>query len=222
MMDVNDFKIGLIYRYTSPSGKMYIGQTINEKSRNCQHKTQTILADTYFAKAIRKYGFDNLEYEVLISFKPTIDKDRLKRVLDKLEQRYIKLYKTNIHEFGYNLNEGGNGNLGYEHTEEALTKITQYQQNKTEEHKHNLSIASLGVKKSEETKAKMSASKKNKKQVEKYNLEDNLIDTFNSIEDAAKSLVEGVQKTKANKIGECCNGKRKTIYNFIWKFKVLE
>jgi len=29
---------GIIYKYTSPSGKVYIGKTINEKKRLYRHK----------------------------------------------------------------------------------------------------------------------------------------------------------------------------------------
>jgi hypothetical protein len=52
---------GIIYKYTSPSGKCYIGQTINEKERKNQHKrtyikVENLKLDTAFYKSIRKYG----------------------------------------------------------------------------------------------------------------------------------------------------------------------
>lgn len=215
MYNANDFKIGVIYKYTSPSGKCYIGQTINEKSRKQKHKTDTSNGGTYFGKAIRKYGFENFKYEVLIKFKPTLDKEKLKRILNKLEQRYIKLFQSDKKEFGYNLNHGGDGNLGYNHTVETKEYLKTIP--KTEEQLTNLSKGRYT--KSEETKKKMSNSKNElKKKVAKYDLEDNLLETFDSIQDAAKSIDGLTQKTKANKIGECCNNKRKTIYGFIWKF----
>ena len=34
---------GIIYKYTSPSGKFYIGQTIDEKSRRAQFLNGEIL-----------------------------------------------------------------------------------------------------------------------------------------------------------------------------------
>ena len=33
---------GIIYKYISPSNKVYIGQTINEKNRKRQHKQQAL------------------------------------------------------------------------------------------------------------------------------------------------------------------------------------
>lgn len=220
-MNVSDFRIGVIYMYTSPNNKKYIGQTINEKSRKSHHKTDTIKGDTYFGKALQKYGFENFDYNVLIKFKPTVDIEKLKRVLDKLEQRYIKLYNSNNREFGYNLNKGGFGNIGYKHTEEMKEYLKTVP--KTSYQIECLKLGRNSCIKSEETKLKMSGShNKTKKKVEKYDLENNLLDTFNSIEDAARSIEGKVQKTKANKISACCNNYKncKTIYGYIWKFNI--
>jgi len=218
MVSVKEFRIGLIYVYISPSGKRYVGQTINESSRKSHHKNEDIKSQTYFGNAIRKYGFENFRYEVIIKFKPTPDKEKLKRVLNKLEKRYIKLYKTDMSEFGYNLNKGGEGNIGYKHTEEMKEHLKTIP--KTQEQLDNLSLGRTGYVKSEETKKKLSESQNDKKKkVQKYDLEDNLIEEFNSIADAARSIEGLVQKTKSNKIGECCGSSRKTIYGFIWKFK---
>ena len=57
---------GIIYRYISPSGKSYIGQTIDEKSRR-QHwfKPTYSYAGPKIDRARAKYGRDNFVYEVL-------------------------------------------------------------------------------------------------------------------------------------------------------------
>lgn len=52
----------------------------------------------------------------------------------------------------------------------------------------------------------------------KIKIEKNFIEEFNSIADAARSIEGFTQKTKHNKIGECCNNKRISAYNFLWKF----
>jgi group I intron endonuclease len=205
---MEDLKIGVIYKYTSPSGKVYIGQTINEKSRKYQHKNKTPKSNTYFGNAIKKYGFENFTYEVIIKFNPTSDRIKLKRVLDKLEQRYIKLYKSDIAEFGYNLNKGGNGNLGYKHTKEMKQYLKTIP--KTDKQLRNLKSGQCRKDRtiSEETKKKMSDVRKNKKGVLQYDLKLNLINTFSSIADAAKSIIsDATIKTRSNRISECINGK---------------
>lgn len=238
MKNANEFKIGVIYMYTSPSGKSYIGQTINEKSRKSQHKNNTSKLDTKFGRAIKKYGYDNLEYKILIKFKPTVDKQKLKRVLNKLEERYIILYDTR--DQGYNLTTGGDSAL---HSEESVEKIREAANHMTDEHKEKLSESARKRKElemndpekkeailnnlskgwaasnivSEETKQKMSAVKKNKKGVQQYDLEMQLVNTFSSIAEAAKSIDStSTLKTRSNRISECINGKWKTAYNFMW------
>lgn len=55
---------GVIYKYTNKiNGKIYIGQTINEKRRLNQHKKSS--ENSLFHRAIKKYGWENFEYKVL-------------------------------------------------------------------------------------------------------------------------------------------------------------
>ena len=222
MKNANEFKIGVIYMYTSPSGKKYVGQTVREKQRKYDHKMKTSKVKTVFGAAIRKYGFENLEYKVLIKFKLTNNLEKLKRVLDKLEERYIKMYKTNERSFGYNLTKGGDGTIGYKHTEEECARRKQVALEKMEDPEwkeqilDNLSKG-YGHPISEETKQKMSAVKKNKKGVQQYDLEMQLVNTFSSIAEAAKSIAStSTLKTRSNRISECINGKWKTAYNYMW------
>ena len=58
---------GIIYKSTSPSGKAYIGQTINENKRKRQHIANSKNSNSKyyylpFYAAIRKYGFDSFSY----------------------------------------------------------------------------------------------------------------------------------------------------------------
>lgn len=80
---------GIIYKYTSPSGKCYIGQTINEDRRKLQHKRAALNEnhkeyDKPFYRALRKYGWDSFEYEVLNTISADMEKD-LTDKLDALE-----------------------------------------------------------------------------------------------------------------------------------------
>ena len=117
---------GIIYKYTSPSGKNYIGQTIQGELRKDQHRRNAHNKNYsgYFLPfycAIRKYGFDSLEYEVLI----TICKDgelELIEELNKLEIYYIGKY--NSVDFGYNISLGGSGLNSFDHP--SRKEVAQY------------------------------------------------------------------------------------------------
>ena len=113
---------GVIYRYKSPSGKYYIGQTVNEERRR-----RCFLYDKYYGgskidRARMKYGPKNFEYVILM--KVTGDnQDEVKQYLDTLEIGFIKMYDSINN--GYNITEGGEGCVGFHHSEESKQKITQ-------------------------------------------------------------------------------------------------
>jgi len=217
-----DLKVGVVYKYTCPEGKIYIGQTYNERNRKSQHKNETTKdTNSKFGQALLKYGYENFKYEVIIKFNPTLDLVKLKRVLNKLERRYIKLY--NSIENGYNLVKGGEGVLGLKHSDETKEKF----KNRifTEETRKKISEGVTGKNKgrvfSEEVRKKNSDSRTNKKRVIQLELDGTIINTFSSINDAADSIENSTatKKTKNNRISDVCNGRRKLAYDFIWKFE---
>ena len=60
-------RVGSIYRFIGPTGKSYVGQTTNIPDvRNAQHrKSAEKGVQTKFYDAIRKYGFDSFDFEVV-------------------------------------------------------------------------------------------------------------------------------------------------------------
>lgn len=98
---------GLIYMKTSPSGKSYIGQTIQEENmRWYQHiydaTTQgSHFHNTPFARAIRKYGKENFITTILEANIPIEE-------LNQKEKYYIQQYNT-VAPNGYNATNGGDG-----------------------------------------------------------------------------------------------------------------
>lgn len=111
---------GIIYKYTSPSNKVYIGQTIHEHRRYMTHKRGD--GDTKFCRAIRKYGFENFTYEVIFTI-DNEDRKRIKEKLDFMERYYIRKYDSFNN--GYNMTLGGDGGAGAKHTEEFKEKISE-------------------------------------------------------------------------------------------------
>ena len=90
-----------IYKATNKvNGKLYIGQTVNYHARVQQHLRCSPKEDCLFHRAIKEYGKDNFEWEV-------IDKCNSSQKALRLERFYISLYNT--YRDGYNENKGGVG-----------------------------------------------------------------------------------------------------------------
>lgn len=114
--------IGIIYKYTSPSGKVYIGQTIEEKRRR---KTFLNLNKSYggikIDSARRKFGPHNFKYEIIENhvFK---SKSEMTVKLDEREEYYINQYDS--YRNGYNMTFGGYTNRGFKYSEEQKKKMS--------------------------------------------------------------------------------------------------
>lgn len=122
-----------IYSITNTiNGNVYIGMTNNLKRRWLEHKSpkNTLLKSNLIYKAIRKYGIENFEFNILESIEDE----------SKLCEREI--YWINTLNPKYNMNSGGRGNSGYyvsEETKEKLRNSGKKQWNeKSEEEKRKL------------------------------------------------------------------------------------
>lgn len=95
-----------IYKYTNKyDRKVYIGKSKDIELRYKQHlKTVKIIKiqkHSHFYKALRKYGIDAFDFEVLIEC--PIEN------LNYWEKFYIKYYCSNNSDYGYNMTNGGDG-----------------------------------------------------------------------------------------------------------------
>ena len=118
---------GVIYKYQSPSGKVYIGQTVDEKKRR---KTFLNINMDYAGEKInsarKKYGPENFTYEILeivINNDPNIVAEKL----NELQTLYIKKYDT--HANGYNLNDGGAYNTDSDSRQKNSEALCEYYTN---------------------------------------------------------------------------------------------
>lgn len=104
---------GVIYKATSPSGKVYIGQTTRGLSHRINSHRHTFAkflkaektaytSNRFLMNAFNKYGFEAFTWEV-------IDKASSQEELDALEIKYIAEYKATDKRFGYNMRIGGQG-----------------------------------------------------------------------------------------------------------------
>jgi group I intron endonuclease len=110
-------ELGGIYCFTNKiNGKKYIGQTINWPARKYEYESNK--GNRFINKAIKKYGIQNFSFRVLNyasigSYLKNSKNQILKHpsgrnmtVLDRLEDFYIKKYKTQIPN-GYKVLSGG-------------------------------------------------------------------------------------------------------------------
>ena len=91
--------MGYVYKWTSPSGKGYVGGSKRDKRhRKNEHKSN---ASGCFAlkHAIQKYGINNMKYEILVDDIPLED-------LDRVEQEMQDLHRT-LKPNGYNMMKVG-------------------------------------------------------------------------------------------------------------------
>lgn len=113
--------IGTIYRLESPSGKSYVGQTIDARRRKSTFiHFNSKYSGTRMDNAMKKYGPESFKYEVLLQLY-NINRDELRKQLDEMEMYFIKKY--NSYHNGYNMTEGGSGSKGCFQTEESKEKL---------------------------------------------------------------------------------------------------
>ena len=96
----------VIYKISSPKGKVYIGRTNNFDGRMAEHKCNafTKKSKNSLHKAIRKYGWDNMKREILVEIEPTQSQ--------KIEEEFILAYDSVKR--GYNDTYNGGGGSRWE------------------------------------------------------------------------------------------------------------
>lgn len=104
----------VIYKYTSPENKSYIGQTIKTPKQRAGVNGRDYKNCHYFYEAIEKFGFDSLKLEIL----EECERDKL----DERERYWIAYYNT-VYPNGYNATIGGQKN-----TQTWSKKVYQFSQ----------------------------------------------------------------------------------------------
>lgn len=91
----------IVYKYTSPSGKSYIGITSKPLIKRANYNGTGYTACPHFCKAIKKYGWENMRSEILYT-------GLSKEEAEQKEIELIALYDTTNPAKGYNADKGGN------------------------------------------------------------------------------------------------------------------
>ena len=169
--------------------KVYIG--ITGKKPEVRWNNGLGYNKSYFANAIKKYGWDSFEHIILFS---GLTKDE---ACNK-ERELIALYRATDKEHGYNIAIGGEINCGYHMTEDGKKHLSelnsgdkhpQFGTHRREETKKKISDGHKGMKFSAEHRRKLSEAKKGKRPgniraVSQYDLNMKFIKRYESMEDA--------------------------------------
>ena len=211
-----------IYMWTSPSGKSYIGQSVNlQKRKGAFLRFGNIYGGQKINCARKKYNHKSLwDYKVL----EYCDIDKL----DEREVYYIELYNTVNN--GYNCESGGNENKIV--SDESKQKLSEAKKGKycgensplygkhlTEEHKSKLSKAKKGENnpmygkhRDDETKDKIRL--RRNKAVVQYTKEGEFIAEYESA-----LVAKNITGIDSSNISKCCLGKLKSAGGFKWAYK---
>lgn len=224
-----------IYKYTSPSGGVYIGQTSQEVDQRAQKDGKGYLSinkntgeylQPAIAHAIIKYGWNNLKKEILF--------DNLSsQEADEKEKELIEFYRNGGK--CYNIASGGKGIPGVNER-----KIKQYSLQGTfirewnslkEAEKYlnkpkaeaNISACCLGKKNraygyiwrysNDPNNLEVKPLTPYRAPIDQYTREGDYITTYQTIAEASKQT--GIGDTS---IGNCLRGRSKSAGGYVWKF----
>jgi group I intron endonuclease len=208
-----------IYKITSPTNKIYIGQSINIERRWKEYNTQNlwIKQQRKLFLSLRKYGPNNHIFEM-------IEECSLEQ-LNEREIYWIKYYNSTSKKNGLNISEGGNRfqqiNKGKKHKPSTINKMKQWwDMNKKPRSKEVIEKIKQTKKNNPRILTKemiLNYREKapNKKIVEQYTLKGVKLKEFSSINEAARQT-----NSSKDGISFCCNGRQNTSNGYVWKFKI--
>ena len=210
---MNNYKV---YIHKFPNGKAYIGITRQEPKIRWGGGNGYV-RNEYMHRAIKKYGWENIEHIIL--FDGLSEEDAC-----EIEKSLIKKYRTNEKEFGYNIESGGQcsnlaestkqklreAHIGKSASEETREKMrasrNSFISENPEEYKKIMENMMLAVEKAAELK---------RKPVIQYDLDGKFLAVWNSTREAERVL--GIYHSH---IAKCCNKvpKYNTAGGYRWEY----
>jgi group I intron endonuclease len=205
-----------IYKIISPSGKIYVGQTIDLDRRQTEYKRLQCIKQRKIYYSLSKYGWDN---HLWIEIECDITK------LDELE---VQFKQDIINEYGWGkalfceLHDSGGGPKS-ENTKKKIGMANKGKHTFTPEQKKQRLTKWKKTLKSKGgftwgdkiSKSQKGVPKPKKwKPVHQYDLEGNFIKEWESISSAEQYYSNDPGK---DNIGACTRGKQETAYGYIWK-----
>lgn len=205
-----------IYKITSPSERVYIGQSIDITRRFLQYSQSNADGQVLLKYSFNKYGIKNHIFEVIeecLHEELNIRERYWQDYYDVLSKKGLNCVLTETNELPKILSEEvktkiSNAMTGKIKTIETKNKISNSRKNKvhSQETKDKIGLARLGT--------KYNTKKFCVQKINQFDLDDNFIKTWESYQE----LIREFPKNTHYNIWECLRNKRKTSFNFKWKF----
>lgn len=208
-----------IYQITNDvNQKIYIGKTENSIEKrfkeHCWDASRERNEKRPLYNAMRKYGVEHFHIELI------------EETNNPEEREVYWIEKKQSFKNGYNATIGGDGRKYIDY--DLVVKTYQDLQNiklvAKQLYHDESTISKILKEKNIDIKSSIEWMRENRgKKVGQYDLNDNFIQSFDSRGLASKYLIDNHYTTSvaidavAGRIGQVCNGKRKTAYGFKWK-----
>jgi len=201
-----------IYKLTDPitNEVRYIGRTVQtlpnrlKKHLNAKDKSHRV-------NWIQSLAAKGLEPKIILLCETTTFADCC-----ELEQYYIKKHKKDGSNL-VNMTDGGEGSIGFKHTEETIIKLKKAAKNRTKNLEYIKSLKENALNqwknKTENEKLANKLNQKGRRNIKQLTLTGELIREFISLREIEREL----GYFRAN-ITPCLKGKFKQAYGFIWVY----
>lgn len=208
---IYNMRYGYIYKITSPSGRVYIGKTVDFNDRMSSYRCRLAYNQPLLNKSLKKYGFDNHSIEIIQ------EGEFEDNELNDLE--ILKIKEHNSYHFnnkmGMNLTIGGEGVCGLKQKPESIAKMIETRKNNPPTEKELNARAKMWgrkINKSEEWLINSGISIR--KPICQYDLSGNLIKEWTGAIEVENTL--GFSRKAI-----LCNLKHKTKKSngFMWRYK---
>jgi group I intron endonuclease len=193
-----------IYKITSPSGKVYIGQSWHIERRWKTYRISQCKSQPAIYKSLVKYGHKAHKFQIINELPIDVSQS----TINQLEEAYIEIYRS----AGIKMLNMMSGGAPGKPNEEVLVKL---RKPKSAEHRKNISLAvkkqwDQGIKKpfthhTEESKRKTSATKMGHRNWRKF--------TLQQANDIRRKYKEGHTRRMLSKEYDCYKGTITDITN---------
>ena len=214
--------MGVIYKITNPSGRVYVGKTKRLKTRIWEYRWRSKKRKSIIHDSIKGYGWENHTLEVIEEVADELLNEREIFWIKELNTFYLDNPK------GMNMTRGGDGNVpSWMHNIERRKKQSEafsgvknpfYGKTHTEEYKLRKSKEVSEYNKKNGVRVPEWGAEKGRQKVIKpvlmYNVKGSFVREFESCTEAAK-FIGG----KARDISTCASGKRTNTKGYVFRYK---